>query len=74
MLEEIRGYIAPLVTRWSLKALGGILVGIGIDGGHVAGFLTSAESVMVGVITFLVGLVISLFNHKKAINQPPPIK
>ena len=50
--------IVLLVVRWILKVGAGWLAAIGISTG-------AAEEVLVAVIMFLIGVIISLFQRKK---------
>jgi hypothetical protein len=60
-----------MLTRWLLKAAGGILMGIGIQGGELEGFLGQAATVIVGGLFFLIGIVISWFQNKFLAKSSP---
>jgi preprotein translocase subunit SecG len=68
---NLKAFIITMLTRWLLKAAGGILIGIGIQGGEVEGFLTQTATVIVGGLFFLIGLVISWFQNKYLASTPP---
>ena len=63
-MEQVKTVVL-LILRWSLKFVGPWLVaqGIGED---------AFIEVAAGVAMFLVGIVISLFQRKKALNTPVP--
>lgn len=63
--ESLKGFIVPFLTRWILKVGAGALLTLGITEG-------SATEVVGALVAFVVGVVMSLVNHKTAINTPPP--
>lgn len=62
-LNSLKGFVLPFVVRWILKIGGTYLATIGISE-------NSVYEVVGGIVAVLIGLVISLFNHKKAIKTP----
>ena len=63
--DTLKNFFGGMVVRWVLKIGGGFLLNLGISEKSVA------EVVGAGV-AILVGLLISLFQHKKAIETPVP--
>lgn len=63
--ETLKGFVVGILSRWILKLVGGFLLGLGYT-------QDSAEALVVGVLSFVVGIVISIFQQKKAVNTPPP--
>ena len=59
-LNSLKGFIVPFLVRWVLKIGGTYLATIGISDGSV-------EEIVGGIVAVLIGLIISLFNHKKAV-------
>lgn len=66
-MNEIKQFLAGFIFRWVMKIAGGYLLSVGISEGSILEIVTA-------VVTILIGLVISLFQHKKAIEQLPPSK
>ena len=66
-IESIKGFLSGIVVRWIMKAAGGALVGVGISEGSIV-------EIVGGGLSFLIGIVISLFQQKKAVNQVPPVQ
>ena len=63
-MEQVKTVVL-LILRWSLKFVGPWLVAQGV--GEEAYIEVAA-----GVVMFLVGIVISLFQRKKDLATPPP--
>lgn len=59
--------IVLILVRWILKVGAGWFAAVGISTG-------AAEEVLVAVIMFLVGVIISLFQRKKDKEEMPAIK
>jgi len=64
-MENIKGFLTGLLVRWILKIGGGFLLSVGISEG-------SLTEVVAAVLSIIIGLAISLFQHNKAIEQTPP--
>ena len=64
-MENIKGFIVGIVVRWLMKAVGGYLVIAGVTESQ----LTEAIG---GVLVFVVGAAVSIYQHNKALNAPPP--
>ena len=62
-MEELKGYIVGIISRWLFKLAGGFLIGWGYTA-------DSSLLEITGVVAFVVGIVISFIQHKKAVNQP----
>lgn len=63
--ESIKGFLVGILSRWLFKLLGGVLIGLGYTE-------SSAMELIVGILSFAVGIIISLFQQKKAVNMVPP--
>jgi len=55
--ENLKSFLVGLVSRWILKLAGGFLIGIGYDAG-------SSETLIAGVVAFVIGLIISVIQNK----------
>jgi hypothetical protein len=55
-----------MVFRWILKIGGGFLLSVGVSESSLA-------EIVGAVVSIGLGLIISLFQQKKAINTPPPV-
>jgi hypothetical protein len=64
--ESMKGFLTGFITRWVLKLLAGVLVTLGIQEG-------SAAEVIGAIVTFGLGILISLIQQKKAIETVPPV-
>src|ERR1035437_4471716 len=62
--SKLKPFLVLMLTRWLLKAVGGILVGMGLQGGEASEFLTQAATMIVGGVFFLIGIGISLVQNK----------
>jgi len=62
--SKLKPFFVLMITRWLLKAVGGILVGMGLQGGEAAAFLTQLSTMIVGGIFFLIGIGISWVQNK----------
>lgn len=60
MIDTLKNFIVGFVTRWVLKIGGGFLLAVGINDGK-------AEEIIGALVSIVVGLVISLFQQKKAL-------
>lgn len=65
MFDSLKGFLVGKLAGWLLKAVGGFMLGLGYT-------QSSTEEIITGVATFVVGLVVSLFQHHKAVNTPAP--
>lgn len=64
-LKAMIATVAGIVVRWGLKFAGAFLAANGIS-------QSSAEEVVIGLVTFAIGAVISLIMRKKDLNTPVP--
>jgi hypothetical protein len=60
---DIKNYIIGMITRWILKFAGAYFAALGYSSGSGSEFIT-------GVLTFLLSVGISLYQHFKALNTP----
>jgi hypothetical protein len=63
--ESLKPFLVGLFSRWIFKLAGGFLIGLGYTA-------DSGMELTVGIITFVLGIIISLVQHNKAINTDPP--
>lgn len=63
--SAIKGFVIGFVVRWLLMIGGALFAEAGVTEGDV----TTAVG---GVISIVVSIVITLIQHKKAVNAPPP--
>lgn len=63
-LDELKNFITGFVVRWVLKIGGTYFVTIGIEQDLVT-------NIIGGVVAIIFGIVISLFQTKKALNKVP---
>jgi hypothetical protein len=63
--ENIKGFLGGMLVRWVLKVGAGVIGTLGVSQG-------SATEVVSAVVMFAVGALISLIQHKKAIDTPAP--
>ena len=61
---KLKPFLVLMLTRWLLKAVGGILVGMGLQGGEASEFLRQVATMIIGGIFFFMGIVISWFQNK----------
>lgn len=59
--------IVLILVRWLLKLGAGVLATLGISSG-------AAEEVLMGVLMFVIGVIISVVQRKKDLATPPPVK
>jgi len=62
-MGDIKKFLTGILVRWILK-LGGawlLTIGVGTD---------TVEEIIGGILAILIGMIISLFQTKKAINMP----
>jgi uncharacterized membrane protein len=64
-MEAIKGFLTGMIVRWVLKIGGTYFLTIGVENSTV-------ETVVAGAVSILIGVVISLFQQKKAVNALPP--
>jgi len=64
MWEDIKNYIVGFIVRWIMKIGGGYLLAHGIS-------QNSVEEIAGAVVGILIGLIISMFQHKKAVSESP---
>lgn len=72
-MEELKGFLGGIISRWLLKAIGGYFMVNGASGMVVDPTVENATlQLAAGLATFIVGAIISLVQHKLAINTPVP--
>lgn len=64
MLDELKGYVTGIAVRWVLKIAGGAILQYGISADNITAIITA-------VVAIVFGILISLFQQKKAVNQEP---
>jgi len=66
MFDQLKGFLLPFITSKIMQLISGALLtlGLGADGKY------SIEEIIAAIIVFIVGFIISLFTHKKALNTP----
>jgi hypothetical protein len=64
-LDQIKQFIVGFIVRWILKIGGAWLATIGIQQGTI-------EEIVGGLIAIIIGIIISLFQTKKALETPVP--
>lgn len=62
-LNQLKEFITGFIVRWALKIGGTYLATIGIEQGTV-------EQIIGGIVAILVGIAVSLFQTKKALDTP----
>ena len=62
-LDELKNFITGFAFRWILKVGGTYLATIGIQSSTV-------EEIVGGIVAILFGVIVSLFQTKKALNTP----
>lgn len=69
MGEEVdfKKLVTGLIVRWILKVGSGALLALGISAG-------SATEILTAVVTFVIGMVISLVQNKTLLNSTPQSK
>jgi hypothetical protein len=63
LLESTQGFLTGIASRWILKVAGTFLATVGLQTGQV-------EEIIGGIVAVLLGIAVSLIQHKKAVNQP----
>ena len=62
-MGDIKEFLTGIIVRWVLK-LGGVwLISIGVDEATIWG-------VIGGIIAILIGMIMTLFQTKKAVDKP----
>ena len=67
-MDELKGFMTQMIFRWLLKIVGGYIAINGIVNPDINNALMQLAA---GVSAILVGMIISISQHKKAINQLP---
>jgi hypothetical protein len=62
--DYIKNFLTGLIVRWVLKIGCGFLLSVGIQSGTVT-------EIVGAIVAIVVGLAISLFQQKKAVNTTP---
>jgi len=69
--SKLKPFFVLMLTRWLLKAVGGIFVGMGLQGGEAAEFLTQVSTMIIGGVFFLIGIGISWVQNKYLAKMEP---
>ena len=69
--KKLKPFFVLMLTRWLLKAVGGIFVGMGLQGGEPTEFLTQVSTIIVGGIFFIIGIAITWFQNKYLAKTEP---
>ncbi|MFI5250786.1 MAG: hypothetical protein ACHQQQ_00015 [Bacteroidota bacterium] len=67
-MEEFKGYLTQMIFRWLLKIIGGYFA---IDGIVNAGTKDALLEISTGISAVIIGIVISMLNHKKVYRMEP---
>ncbi len=67
-MDEVKGFMTQMIFRWLLKIVGGYFT---INGIMTPDINDALMQLSAGVAAILIGVIISLTQHKKAINQLP---
>lgn len=62
-LAQIKTFLTGFILRWVLKIGGAYFATIGVETGTI-------EEIVGGLVAIIVGVVISLFQHNKAVKTP----
>ena len=62
-MGEIKEFLTGIIVRWILKIGGVWLISIGVDEVTIWG-------VIGGVVAILIGMIMTLFQTKKAVDKP----
>jgi hypothetical protein len=62
-LDEVRNFIVGFLLRWALKIGGTYFATIGIESGTI-------EQIIGGLASIVLGILVSLFQTKKALDTP----
>lgn len=65
LLNEFKGFLTGIATRWVLKIGGGFLLSQGVSE-------QSTTEIVTALVSIGVGLIISVVQHRKAIETPAP--
>lgn len=65
MLESLKGYLPGFVGGLAMKFFGGTFVALGYT-------QDSGAELIGGIVAFILGVIIDVVQHKKALNAPPP--
>lgn len=66
-MEEIKSFLVGFIVKWLLQIGGTFFLTIGVQ-------QQTIEEIIGGLVAILSGIVVSLIQHKKAINTPVPLK
>jgi len=64
-MDDIKQFLTGMIVRWILKVGGSTLGTIGVTSGDLM-------EIVGGILAILIGLIISIFQQKKAVNTPAP--
>ena len=67
MFDTLKGYLINKIIEWLFHVAGGIFVTLGISTGSVAEFVGAG-------VTLLLGIIVGLLNHYKAVMSTPPVQ
>ncbi|MBE0538396.1 MAG: hypothetical protein IH620_01685 [Ignavibacterium sp.] len=62
-IDQIKEFIIGFIVRWVLKIGGAYFITIGIE-------QSTIEQIIGGLVAIVIGIIISLFQTKKALDKP----
>ena len=66
-MTELKEFLSGFIVRWLLKVGGGFFLAMGVTN-------DSINTIVSSIVSIAAGLLISLKQHSKAVNMPPPKK
>jgi|WetSurMetagenome_2_1015567.scaffolds.fasta_scaffold562859_2 hypothetical protein len=67
-MDDLKGFLTQMIFRWLLKIVGGYFAINGVLNPDLTDALTQLAA---GVSAILIGVIISITQHKKALDQVP---
>jgi ABC-type antimicrobial peptide transport system permease subunit len=59
-METVKSFIVGFIFRWVLKIGGGFFLALGMSEGKI-------EEIIGAIVSIIIGLIVSLFQHNKAL-------
>lgn len=66
-MEELKSFLVGFIVKWLLQIGGTFFLTIGVQ-------QQTIEEIVGGLVAIVTGLIVSLIQHKKAMNTPVPMK